>query len=268
VDPDPFIVPVDPTLVVHVGGVVCEQIARWDGALWHSLGNPTFGSGSAVASLLALPDGSALVGGLFPRLGGFAPGRNLARWHPNNTWSSLGNGVDYRVVALAQGREGTVNVGGWFATADGQPAVMFARLSTTCPALEQSYGSACTAPSGTTTLRATALPWLASTFQATSTGSSPTALVVAVSGLSAAAVPLSTILSQAVVGCTLLVTPDHIEVAPAPLGSAVSGFAVPSVPILVGAVFRHQHVALDFNLAGDLVAVTSSNAVALTIGQF
>lgn len=246
------------------GGVFCHGVARWDGSAWSPLGGAPLGLPSTVASIVALPDGSAIFAGA---LEFFAGGKNITRWR-NNTWSPFGAGVDFYVSALARAADDTVLVGGVFAKADGQASPYFARLGTTCPAAVVPYGGACAAPGGPTPLAATDLPWLGATFRATATGLPANTLVLAVSGLAPAVTPLFPALPQGVPGCALFVTPDFTQAIVPVGGTAISQLALPLSTSLVGASFAHQHVPLTFGPTGNLLAAWTSNALAVTLGQF
>ena len=72
----------------RVGGVVANNIARWNGSTWNSLGSGV-GTGNSGGGVIALAvSGSTLyAGGIFVTAGG-VPALNLARWN-GSTWSSL-----------------------------------------------------------------------------------------------------------------------------------------------------------------------------------
>jgi hypothetical protein len=112
------------------GGVEVNNIARWSGAQWSSLGS---GLGSWGSSLAV--DGSFVyAGGGFSTAGG-KPASCIARWN-GVSWSALGSGMEgsigppglLHVSALLVGG-GAVYAGGAFATADGVPANSIARLT-------------------------------------------------------------------------------------------------------------------------------------------
>jgi hypothetical protein len=95
------------------GGAVvpANQIARWDGTRWHSLGsgggNGVFNdpSLSAVVSALAVLGGQLYVGGFFLQANAGGPAvaaNNIARWD-GSSWSSVAsgqNGTSRSVLAL------------------------------------------------------------------------------------------------------------------------------------------------------------------------
>lgn len=69
------------------GGVVANNVARWDGSTWSALGT---GIGGSVAALAVFDDGTGpalYAGGIFPTAGG-APAQNIAKWN-GTSWSSL-----------------------------------------------------------------------------------------------------------------------------------------------------------------------------------
>jgi hypothetical protein len=69
-------------------------------------------------------------------------------------------------------------------------------------------------------------------------------------------------------GCTLWVSPD-VLVAQAPTAGSVSTQIVfPNTAALVGQVMHQQVVPLELDAQGHLVAMTSSNALSLTLGSF
>jgi hypothetical protein len=90
------------------GGVFADNIAKWDGASWSSLGA---GVDEAVTALAVLPNGDLIVGGGFVRAGSvYAHG--LARWD-GTSWSSLGTNLfAMSVGALAVLANGDVVAGG------------------------------------------------------------------------------------------------------------------------------------------------------------
>ena len=51
-------------------------------------------------------------------------------------------------------------------------------------------------------------------------------------------------------------------------GVVHSQFAIPNAAVLINQVVNHQVVALELDLGASIVAATSSNGLALTIGSF
>ncbi|RZL07781.1 MAG: T9SS type A sorting domain-containing protein, partial [Hymenobacter sp.] len=128
---------------LYVGGiftgagiVAANNVAKWDGTRWSSLGTGTANGVSAVVNstaasyvyALAVSGTNVYVGGIFGRAGA-AAAANVARWN-GTAWSSLGtgaaNGVNSTVYAL--GVVGpTLYVGGDFKQAGGASANYLAR---------------------------------------------------------------------------------------------------------------------------------------------
>ena len=80
------------------------------------------------------------------------------------------------------------------------------------------------------------------------------------------AMPLNSLLPEGVAGCDLMAMPEIVEWLFS-TGTATSSLAVPNSSVLIGVVFHHQMVPCTFGPSGDLVAVTSTNALQLTIGD-
>lgn len=97
------------------GSVAARNIARWDGASWHALGDGLDGAVLAAA----LYDGALYVGGDFTHAGALEA-NHIARWD-GASWHALGDGVDGRVSAIAFNGD-QLYVGGTFAHAGGANA--------------------------------------------------------------------------------------------------------------------------------------------------
>lgn len=256
----------------QAGGMPAAIVARWDGSAWNAQSSPAFAWDNDVAALLALPNGDYLAGGAtsFFGLGGPFPGgnANLARHSGGSSslqWSALDlRGVEVAAAALLP--NGDVVVGGTFDGAGGLASHDLAVLRPTCPATAVAYGSGCTSSAGFHSLAATALPWTGGRFRARATGMPNVAIAIAVTGFTQLAVPLPAVLPQGLPGCTVLVAPDALDLA-LPIGGVVdTQIALPATVALAGQSFHHQVVVLETDLAGNILAATSSNALTLTIG--
>jgi hypothetical protein len=67
-------------------------------------------------------------------------------------------------------------------------------------------------------------------------------------------------------GCSLFVAPLVLDLLLPQNGAATATVLVPASPSLAGLVFREQVVGLELDALGALTRVTSTNALALTIG--
>jgi len=107
-----------------IGDQQIAFIARWDGAVWRSLGDGVNGEVTALA-VIDRGDGPRLyVGGAFTTAGGM-PAKRAAVWD-GNSWAPLGEGFNERVTAFVPFDDGSsapgIAVGGIFSEAAGQPA--------------------------------------------------------------------------------------------------------------------------------------------------
>ena len=91
---------------------------------------------------------------------------------------------------------------------------------------------------------------------------------VVVNGFSSGSTPLQSILPQGLPGCSLLVSPDRLEVQLPVSGTVATVVPIPNHVSLAGLALHQQVVPFEFDLVGDLTAITSSNALTLTIGTF
>ena len=104
----------------QAGGVAANNVARWDGTAWSSLGTGTAnGVGSSVLALVIAGNGDVYAGGGFNQAGGVVANR-IARWN-GTVWSSLGTGAangvrgsGATILALAVANNGDLYVGGYF----------------------------------------------------------------------------------------------------------------------------------------------------------
>jgi len=94
------------------------------------------------------------------------------------------------------------------------------------------------------------------------------ALAVAVHGFAAASTPLSTILPQGVAGCVLLASPDLLDLRVPAAGSVATALPIPNTVALAGLIIHQQVVPIELDALGNITALTSTNALTLTIGSF
>ncbi|MBZ0221193.1 MAG: hypothetical protein IT455_09875 [Planctomycetes bacterium] len=158
--------------------------------------------------------------------------------------------------------------GGDFTTAGGAVSVSLARLTTTCPAFATTLGTGCSGTGGANLLTATSLPWIGSTFRTRGTGMPSFAFVLNVTGFSTTSVPLPAILPQGGAGCSLLASPDVVDVLLPTSGIATAQLALPNALALVGQAFHQQMLPLEVDAQFNILALTSTNALTATIGAF
>jgi hypothetical protein len=105
------------------GGGIAENIAKWNGSSWSTLGNAPNNNINAVA----VSGNEIVVGGEFTAAGTVGGANRIAKWNSaTNTWSGLGSGLDGTVNAVAvNGSE--VYAGGSFGTAGGVSASRIAK---------------------------------------------------------------------------------------------------------------------------------------------
>jgi len=100
------------------GETTCNNIAKWDGSSWSSLGAGVQGTSEVVVSAVAVDIGNNIyAGGDFAEAGGL-PANHIAKWDGTD-WSALGEGMDGAVKALAADGAGTLYAGGQFTVAGG-----------------------------------------------------------------------------------------------------------------------------------------------------
>lgn len=232
------------------GGVPVQRVARWNGTAWSAMGvAPQF-----PTNLTVLPNGDPVLGGsdlvgsgLVPRLRRFAGG----------AWVDL---VATPVVASSY-----VNwLPGRLVVADPPAAVQV--IETSCPAAVAAFGAPCSVAGTAHTLWATAQPWAGGTFSARGEGGGDWAVVVY--GFAPLALPLASVLSQALPGCNLYVTPDLLELHPTPSGSLVTRLDLPDDPSLAGTLVGEAAIGFVLDPVLGLSSVTGSNALAIQIGAF
>ncbi len=117
-----------------IGGVSANNIARWNGSTWSSLGNGLNTSLNGINALAVFNagTGSALyAAGLIT-----SPGVGIARWN-GSAWSTLGSGVLYQPFALAaaygEAAGPALYVGGDLNTAGGHTSFGLAKWTAQSP---------------------------------------------------------------------------------------------------------------------------------------
>ena len=149
---------------------------------------------------------------------------------------------------------------------DGCERAFLVRLPRT-PATAIAYGTGCTGPNGPLVLSADVPPFVGTTYSATCTGATASAIHLGGFGFGASALPLATVTPAGQPGCDLLVAPDLLSVLTLTGQVVSSGLALPNDPTLAGIVLRQQVLQLEFAPTG-LAVVRSSNGLELGLGAF
>lgn len=215
-----------------------------------------------VTGLRVLPDGDLLISGFFANFGTLSC-QGLVRLRGSVFTAGLAGSGMVDSDTFPNGDLLMVGVVG-----TGSAAHRVGRLSTTCPATAVVAGAGCAGSGGVNVLAATALPWLGATYRAQASGLPPLGFAFRVLGFAPAAVPLPTILPQGVAGCSLLATPDVVEAYGLTGPTLATQLAIPNLPALVSQTLREQVVPLELAANGAILALTSTNALVLTIGSF
>jgi hypothetical protein len=246
-----------------VAGLPYNAVVRWDGTSWIPLGSAVLPTQIAyIEALAVLPNGDlvaadgAYTGGTLAR---------LARWD-GVVWTPIGTtDAAVRTLTTRPGPGFDMIAGGSFSQMNGLATNQVARLTTTCPSAVTTTASGCVGVGATFTAEP---PWVGSMWSATASGLPQSAFGVAVYGFAPVVTPLSSLIPQAVAGCTLRVSPDILQLLPVANGVASANWAVPNIVALAGAQFRHQIIALQFAAGLGIVSATATDAAQLTVGAF
>ena len=87
-------------------------------------------------------------------------------------------------------------------------------------------------------------------------------------GFTQVAAPLASVLPQALPGCNMYTLPDFTEVLLPAAGAVHTRLAVPDTVALAGVVVHHHVVSFELNPSMQVLAITSTNALSLTLGTF
>ncbi len=247
----PFSLLVTPDGSLVAGGTMSGGgVRRWDGTNWLPVGNL-----GPVPSVTCLANGELVAAGSAPYPD------SLMLWN-GAFWQSMGDGA-YTAMRVVGSGHGDLFATGPFFGCGGLASAQFARASTPCPAVAAPYGAGCVGNGGPVELVVRHRPWLGSTFVAEARGIPLQALVVHALGLQPMVAPLPLGGS----GCAAYVVPLLLDLL-VPTGDiATAMLAVPSNTALIGAGFVQQVVVLELDTAGTWLRTTSSNALALQVGE-
>ena len=99
------------------GNISAQNIARWNGSNWTTLGT---GANGTINALALTSNGDLYAGGNFTEIGGVSA-NNIARWN-GSTWQALNNGANGPVLAMAADANGGLYIAGTFEQVNGIPA--------------------------------------------------------------------------------------------------------------------------------------------------
>ncbi|MGA2507848.1 MAG: T9SS type A sorting domain-containing protein [Chitinispirillaceae bacterium] len=99
------------------GGIAANNIAKWNGSAWDTLGSGTSGR---VSALVVDDSGNLYAGGRF-LTAGTVTANNIAKWN-GSVWSTLGNGTVGYVNTVVIDGSGNLYAGGYFTLAGGVTA--------------------------------------------------------------------------------------------------------------------------------------------------
>ena len=157
---------------------------------------------------------------------------------------------------------------GSFEAVQGTAAGGIAVYATGCPALLATVGAGCAGSAGPVTTDVVSRAWLGGAFVARTSGMPSPSLAVEVYGLSPISLPLVSVIPQALPGCNLYVSTDVLLLAVPQAGVVTSTFVIPATTSLLAQSFRHQVIPVELTGAGAITAVSSSDALLLTIGSW
>ena len=240
-------------------GVACAGMVRWSGGVWSPVGTAAPAPFSTGLCATVLPTGDLVATGI--------AGANayLGRWN-GTAWQSLGYPIPAASLAVAP--DGSLDVGGNFVVGSSVVVAHLASVRSGCAAAAVIQGAGCIGSGGQNQLGAEQLPWIGGTAVSRATGLAANGIALGVLGVNTASIPLNVILPQGLAGCMLLAQPDLLDVQLPNNGQALLTLPIPVLPALSGAVLHQQVATLELDAAGAITAVTATNALQLTLGNW
>lgn len=167
-----------------------------------------------------------------------------------------------QVTSLRLGPDGAL----WLTQRAGTGALK--RIGVSSPASATDLGGGCVSSGGSNTLSIATQPWAEDVLVTTGTGLPGTAWVISVISFQTLVPPLSlaSVLPQALPGCDLRVAPDILQASPTTTGTVTVQTFLPNSPTLIGQTFFDQMVVIETDASGSFLEITSTNALALTVG--
>jgi hypothetical protein len=190
--------------------------------------------------------------------GTWAPAPMVPGQPDSVNWGTGFNGVS----SMRLGPDGAL----WFTRRNGSGQLQ--RIGVAAPPSTAVSGTGCASSGGSNLLTIASQPWAESVLSTTATGLPGRAWAIAVTSFAAVTPPLalSSVLPEALPGCDLHVAPDIQQPNFTTTGTVTSQLFLPDTPPLIGRIFYHQMVVIETDANGSIVAITSTNALALTVG--
>ncbi len=252
---------------IQIGNI--RKAARWDGTSWRALG-PTVAVDSGVYAIAELPNGDFVVGGDPWLVNGQA---SRAMRTDGTSWTALPGGV-HSQAASGQVRDflwsdaGELVAVGGFEYVGNAVSRRIARLTTPCPAQTASVPTACVGPAGPLTLAATTMPFTGALLQSTCTGFANDSIAASVFSFGVTNLSLAAAHPTGLPGCLLIPAPEVVVLSIPQGGVANASCRFANSPAWAGAQIHHQFVQGQFDPAFELLSLSSSNALVLTVGAF
>lgn len=229
------------------------NVLRWNGSTITALG--AFGSAMDIA---LLPTGDVVASSDLAT-------QPTARWN-GAAWVPLVGTVGHHLLLplangdlLAFGLTPWTPMPGFGATGHFTP---------TCRAAANSTATGCVGPAGPLQLLATSAAWRGTTVTTRASGFAANAVGISVLGFGAQHQPLGALHPAGLPGCDLLVALDAVTLRLPVAGVATEAVALPNAPWVVGWTLLHQFLQVEIGGAGALLSLSSSNALALSIGGY
>lgn len=115
----------DGSLIAPVNFSGSNGLCRWNGSAWVNYSGGPFNN--TINSLIALPDGGFVVGGVFGTVGSLTVNGIVRR--VGSSWVPLGSGTNGGTVGMALIGASNLYIGGSFSIAGGSPASRLARYN-------------------------------------------------------------------------------------------------------------------------------------------
>jgi hypothetical protein len=253
-----------------IASVGAGSVARWNGTAWQPVGPANLG-GARVRAIEELPNGDLVVGGEIWQVGGQAANHVLRS--DGSNWQTLGSaltgvGGGGGAQDLLWTPHGHLVVAGSFELAGGSVSRSLTRLTTPCMPAVTSIATPCIGPAGPVSLIADTQPWTGAPFRSTATGFANDSIAAAVYAFGIASTPLGVIHPSGLPNCTLVPAPEVIVLSLPVAGVARGNCRFANDPVWAGVLVHHQFLQGQLDQSFQLLSLSSSNALVLTVGTY